>query len=164
MFTLRASFLSVVSRKIVPYHGSARIPRLTLWLFVYYSKSLKSPGLQKILEKSLNSTIRSWSPWIFPNIESEALQQSCIVKIRVFFRFNFVKEKTKKTNKKTVIKAKPNMSQNVSQHQIDQPLCIWVKILLPMPHGTGLTLQSWNVVLKRCVGVCFATKCWKVQF
>ena len=87
MFTLRASFLSVVNRKIVPYHGSARIPRLTLWLFVFYSKSLKSPWIPLYgLEKSLNfSQYRIWS-----------VPAKLHVKIRVFFRFNFVK----KTNKK----------------------------------------------------------------
>ena len=53
------------------------------------------------------------SPWIFPNIESEASQQSCIVKFRVFFCFNFAK-KTKKLQR--IEKAKPNTSQNVSRH------------------------------------------------
>ena len=104
-------------------------------------------------QKSLNYTVLK-SPWIFPNIESEASQQSCIVKFRVFFCFNFAKKDTKKRIEKA------NTSQNVSRHQIDPRFWIWVETLLCMPHGTGLTLRSWSVVL----AFVLQQNAWKVQF
>ena len=56
-------------------------------------------------------------------------------------------------------KAKPNTSQNVSQHQIDQRLCVWVKMLfcIILVHATWSWLDTTE--LKHCVGIRFAAKC-----
>ena len=99
------------------------------------------------LEKSLNFIVileKSWitknpwkvlefhytvlkSPWIFPNIESEASQQSCIVKITVFFCFNFVKM----TNKKKLQRSK-------AEHE---PKCE------PTPNWSAVVYMSCNALV-----------------
>ena len=136
------------------------------WIFFNFECSVQG---SHSLEKSLNFRVNPWkvlefldkvlkSPWIFANIDSEEYQESCIVKIRVFFRFNFVKKKNAKNYVK--FKAKPNTTQNVSRDQIDQRLCIWVVMLLRMPHGADLRLRSWNIALS----LVSLQNPWKVQF
>ena len=111
---------------------SAQVSTRKSFFGVQLGKSILSrPGTQgsHSLEKSLNFIIileKSWiaknpwkvlefhdtvlkSPWIFPNIESEASQQSCIVKITVFFRFNFVKMTNKKNTAKKQSRTRAKM-------------------------------------------------------
>ena len=119
------------------------------WKVLDCQKSLKSPWIPLYgLEKSLN----------FPQHESEASQQSCIVKIRVFFRVNFVK-KTNKKNCKELCYWERQSRTRAKMWADTRSAVVYMswnaRVHLCMPHGAGLTLWSWSV----CVGVCFAAKC-----
>ena len=123
------------------------------------------------LEKSLYFIINPWkvlefhytvlkSSWIFPNIECEASQQSCVMKIRVFFRFNFVKKTQKIKLQRIVWKRQRWTWAKMWANTRMISGCVYELKCCFMPHGAGLTLRSWSIVL----AFVLQQNAWKVQF
>ena len=86
--------------------------------------------------------------------ESEASQQSCILKITVFFHFNFCKKKQKQNAKNCVKKDKAKLLPKC------EPTPDWSVVVYMSWNAIAHATWSWlDIQLKRCVGVCFAAKC-----